>query len=478
MKGNVPRELGFSVDGINQEYALVLLGSRAVVFLEQPNAPIEDQKRVLSIKAFKHWHANKFTEYRAASGRVCRTTWAGRWLTSPGRRSYFGIEFYPDTNDAPGTEGYLNLWSGFAYEPAPSPNSSRYKTFKDHLFNNVAQGNPALYNWVFGFFAHIVQRPRERVGTALVLRGGMGTGKSKVGEVFGALFPRHWFLVDEPRYVTGQFNTHLATCLLLQADEAVWAGDKAAEGRLKGLITSSFQQIEPKGIDPIRLPNYVRLLMTSNEDWVVPAGKDERRFAVLDIDSRCAQKAEYFREMDEELKNGGYEHLLADLLRFDLSKVNLRQVPRTAALLEQKLRTLDSVDSWWFSRLTAAAPTARASQWQELVPTASLYNDYLLASEKVGVKRKLDEASFGIKLKKIVPHIDRVRRTLDIEDEHGGFKRDRVWCYAMPSLAEAREHFAKSVNQPVAWPDAGDAASVAAALDADSSTGESNVIDF
>jgi hypothetical protein len=94
------------------------------------------------------------------------------------------------------------------------------------------------------------------------------------------------------------------------------------------------------------------------------------------------------------------------------------------------------------------------------------------------VKRKLDEASFGIKLKKIVPHIDRVRRTLDIEDEHGGFKRDRVWCYAMPSLAEAREHFAKSVNQPVAWPDAGDAASVAAALDADSSTGESNVIDF
>ena len=110
-----------------------------------------------------------------------------------------------------------------------------------------------------------MQRPRERIGVALVMRGLMGSGKTKIGEVMGSLFPRHYFLVDDPRYVTGRFSAHMATCLLLQADEAVWAGDKAAEGRLKGLVTSTIQQIEAKGIDPIRLPNYVRLIMTSNE---------------------------------------------------------------------------------------------------------------------------------------------------------------------------------------------------------------------
>ena len=36
--------------------------------------------------------------------------------------------------------------------------------------------------------AHIVQKPRERLGTAIVLRGKRGTGKSKVGEVLGSLF--------------------------------------------------------------------------------------------------------------------------------------------------------------------------------------------------------------------------------------------------------------------------------------------------
>ena len=98
----------------------------------------------------------------------------------------------------------------------------------------------------------MAQRPRERIGVARAARRD-GSGKTVVGEHSGALIPHHYFLVDDPRHVTGQFNAHMASCLLLQADEAVWAGDKAAEGRLKGLITSPIQQIEAKGVDPIRL---------------------------------------------------------------------------------------------------------------------------------------------------------------------------------------------------------------------------------
>ena len=278
--------------------------------------------RMLGIDAFKTWYRNKFTEVRGADGKIKRITWAIVWLDARDRRQYQGIEFFPDPDNAPGSPHYLNLWSGFAVAPAPTPDWRKYKTFRDHLLQNVCSGDEKLFKWVFGFFAHMVQRPRERLGIALVLRGKMGTGKTKVGEIIGSLFPRHYFLVDDPRYVTGQFNAHMASCLLLQADEAVWAGDKAAEGRLKGLITAPMQQIEAKGIDPIRLDNYVRLLMTSNEEWVVPAGKDERRFAVLDVDPRCAQKHEYFAEMDREMANGGLAHLLGDLLAFDLGSID------------------------------------------------------------------------------------------------------------------------------------------------------------
>ena len=290
-------DLGYGVDALNKEYAIVKVGSQTVIYQEDPNArDPEHRLRMLTIQAFKTWFANRFTEVRGRDGRIRRVTGAVRWLQDPLRRQYEGLEFYPDPYNAPGSPQYLNLWTGFDVRPASNPDWRYYKTFRDHLLNNVCDGDEALFRWLFAFLAHIVQRPRERVGIALVLRGKRGAGKTKVGEVIGALFKRHWFLVDSARYVARASSTLIwRGCLLLQADEAVWAGDKAAEGRLKGLITAPTQFIEAKGVDPVPLANYVRLMLTSNEDWAVPAGKDERRFVVLDINPAMRQERRLFR---------------------------------------------------------------------------------------------------------------------------------------------------------------------------------------
>jgi hypothetical protein len=290
--------------------------------------------------------------------------------------------------------------------------------------------------------AHIVQRPRERLGTAIVLRGRRGTGKSKVGEVLGSLFSSHYFQVDESRYITGQFNAHMASCLLLQADEAVWAGDKAAEGRLKGLITGETQMIESKGVDPIRLRNFLRVIMTSNEGWVVPAGMDERRFCVLDVGPGCAQNHQYFREMDEELNAGGRQRLLHDLLHFDLSQVDLWHAPQTRALLEQKLRSFDTIDDFWFNRLH------EGDNWPNRIICADLHADYLKSATQIGVGRKRGPAEFGARLTKLVPGLRKIRPAIETEP---GVTR-RVWCYEMPSLDDCRAAFDELLGQPVDWP--------------------------
>lgn len=441
------RMLGFSVDDINQEYALVLIGQKAVIVREQEVGPIEDRMRILLIDAFKHKFSNKFTEILDRSGNIKQVTYAAAWLQHKERRDFDGIEFYPDPEGAKNAPRYLNLWRGFAVQPAPKDHG--YTVFEDHLLTNVCNGDLELFRWVFGWFAHLVQRPRERPGTSLVFRGKMGTGKTKIGEVFGSLFPAHYFMVDDPRYIVGQFNSHMASCLLLQAEEAVWAGDKAAEGRLKGLVTSKFQMIEAKGIDPIRLENYVRLIMTSNEDWVVPAGKDERRFAVLDVHPRCAQNHAYFAEMDQELDNGGREALLHDLLAFDLSKVDLWTIPKTAALLEQKLRSFDPIESWWFERLTEGHITHKQQQWPQSVSSEDLYEDYVATAEKIGVRRKAEQTAFGMKLRKLCPGI--LRRRISTDAEIGIVKR--VWGYQLPTLAEARDQLEELMGQPLAWGD-------------------------
>ncbi|MFG1465248.1 primase-helicase family protein [Xanthobacter sp. DSM 24535] len=444
--GPEPRSGGFDVEAMNGEFSLVLMGSKSVVVRVQTIGPIEDRVRILGIDAFRMWFQNSYTETRGPDGKTKGMTWAARWLAHGQRRQFAGIEFFPNPDGAETTPSYLNLWRGFSVVPSATEGS--YSIFRDHVLNNVCQGDDALFRWVWAWFAHLLQRPRERIGTALVLRGKRGSGKTKVGEVIGSLVAAHYFLVDDPRYVTGQFNAHMAACLLLQAEEAVWAGDKVAEGRLKGLITSRFQMIEAKGIDPIRVANHVRLMMTSNEDWVVPAGKDERRFCVLDVDSRCAQNSGYFAEMEEQLASGGRERLLHDLLSLDVNSVDLRRIPRTGALLEQKLLSLDSVESWWLERLMSGTTLSGGDTWLYEVPSYSLFDDYIATADKVGVRRKREMIAFGMKLFKLVPNLAKSRPY--IERERAVPKR--VWCYRMPPLSQCREAFVAEVGQEISWP--------------------------
>lgn len=439
-----PKDWGFDIDRMNAEWAFVLMGSKAVVVREQTVGPIEDRVRVIGLDAFGAKFLNKPTQIMSG-GKIKTTTFAKRWISHSKRRSFDGIEFFPNPDGAEATPGYLNLYRGFSVTPKAKPHG--YDVLLDHMLTNICRGDGKLFEWLFGWFAHLMQRPRERIGTAIVFRGRMGAGKSILGEIMGSLIASHYFLVGDARYITGNFNAHMAACLLLQAEEAVWAGDKAAEGRLKDLVTAEIQMIEQKSIDPIRLKNFVRLIMTSNEDWVVPAGKDERRFAVFDVHPRCAQNHDYFREMREEMDNGGREALLADLLAFDLSKVNLRQIPKTEALLEQKMRSLDTVESWWNERLRDGTTKRGGTEWVQQVSIDAMFNDYVAVSDKIGVKRKADKVSFGMKLGKLVPGLATSRPWMT--NEHN--VRERTRCYVLPSLAQCRAAFDELLGQAIAW---------------------------
>ncbi|WP_330084334.1 primase-helicase family protein [Methylocystis iwaonis] len=462
------------IEKFNREWCFVLMGSRAVVIREMPDAPIEDRTRVLSVDAFKAYFQNQFRpvlkreRQEDGSYQTVRryVSVAPYWLKHARRRTYDGIEFFPDPNNAPGTKGYFNLWRGFSVSPdRETPAKERWKkyfTFQDHVKANICDSDYQIYRWVWHWFAHLIQRPRERIGTAIVLRGKMGTGKTVVGDVIGSLFASHYFLVDDPRYLVGQFNAHMGSCILLQVDEGIWAGDKAAEGRLKGLVTAPKQMIEAKGVDPIRLDNYVRLLFSSNESWVVPAGMDERRFACFDVADHWKEDHGRFAKLYAELNDGGREALLADLLEVDLDAPdapNLRVIPKTGALLEQKIRSLDPIAAWWLQRLEDGAQTHRAGAWREKVPAATLFNDYLRTNEKIGVRRKASETEFGIALRRLVPGVERVRSVEEVEvwDEetlkHMQVMR-RVWCLRFPSLGQCKRSFDAALKQAFPWGEA------------------------
>lgn len=425
---------------LNERFALVKVGAENRVVEFTTGA---DGKRTITFRttrAFKEEFGNRFIKRGEGHKPL-----GDAWLKWDGRRTCQGITFAPQ--GAP--DGWLNLWQGFSVEPG----SGTYATFRDHLLTNVCGGEKALFQWVFGWFAQMVQHPETKPGTALVLRGGQGVGKSIVGEVFGSLFSHHYGLVDQPQHLTGHFNSHMESCLLLQADEGFWAGDKGAEGRLRGLITSDHQMVERKNVDPIRLPNLVRVLITSNHDWVVPAGRDERRFAVLDVAEHAKQNTEYFGQvMDEMDHQGGRTALLRDLLVFDLSTVDLRSIPRTAALAEQKAASMPPIHRWWYDRLMDGAPARSldptGEQWgwgdgARPIPKAVLFEDYARHSERMGDRRRSTETQLGFDLRRLLPWL-REHRT----KEDGVRKR----CWGLPPLEDCRTHFAELYGLDSPWP--------------------------
>jgi Mesyanzhinovviridae DNA primase len=212
--------VGHDVAEINASHALVIIGDKAMIMKES-------QKGITLLQpgAFKQWFANRYVEVGRRSVPLAKY-----WLEHPQRRQYEGIVFAPGERPAP--PQHYNLWHGFAVAPRQGDCSK----FLAHVRDNVCQGSERRFNWVMGWFAQVFQQPDQKPGTSLALRGRQGVGKSIVGEVIGSLLGMHYVAVAEPRYITGRFNAHLNSCLLLHADEAFWAGDKSAEGKLKDLV--------------------------------------------------------------------------------------------------------------------------------------------------------------------------------------------------------------------------------------------------
>ena len=103
--------------------------------------------------------------------------------------------------------------------------------------------------------------------------------------------------------------------------------------------------IEPKGVDPFFARNCIHLFMSSNSDWVVPAGADARRYFMLNVSDAKMQQTDYFAAISRQMDRGGREGLLHLLLTRDLSNFNVRHVPQTEALAEQKAYSRRGIDS-------------------------------------------------------------------------------------------------------------------------------------
>ena len=259
----------------NARYFVVKnMGGKCMVLTQMEDYALE-RKRLskMTLSSFEQGYENKRVKIGEDSKGTPKYMSAGRWWRHhEARRQYETIVFAPE-RQVP--KGVYNLWQGFAVESRPGD----CELFLEHLREHVCAGNAAHYEYLMGWMARAVQRPASPGEVAIVLRGGRGVGKGFFAKAFGELFGQHFMQVSNSSHLVGNFNAHLRDLVVLFADEAFYANDKKHESILKTLVTEDTMAVESKGVDIETGPNYIHLIMASNDLRVIPGGVTSADFS-------------------------------------------------------------------------------------------------------------------------------------------------------------------------------------------------------
>ncbi|WP_425079711.1 primase-helicase family protein [Ruegeria denitrificans] len=343
------------LERMNQRYTVVdIEGKTRVAYKlteEDPYDGTSATRWIFATKAsFLDYHENRRMEVTNAKGELSTAPVAREWLKWGQRNTAKGIVFSPNRD----VSGMLNLWTGFGCEPREGETEMIHWVIRDSLCG----GDPEAYNYVLDWLAYGVQNPEELIGVALAFHGAKGTGKTTLGELMVSIHGMHGLALSSREQLTGQFNGHMGTCCLAFCDEIDFHFSSGKEdSRLKKIVTDRKGMMEKKGIDARAMNNRSNVLISGNSDHSVPATADERRYAVIRVPntwgtgSAAPNREEAQRlhgKVHEQIRNGGREAFLAELLTRKIDRHPRETIPQNTALVEQKIHGLSLVQRWFF----------------------------------------------------------------------------------------------------------------------------------
>lgn len=375
------------------------------------------------------------------------------WMQHPHRRTYSqGLKFMP--GKAPEVDGYFNTWRGWGVKPAPG----EWSTIEYHLRKVLCGGNDEVYEYVLSWLALRYQRPHRAMGVCLVFRSGHGVGKSTVGRWLREISGDALMVVTQTDQLTGRFTPHLRDKHLIIAEEAIYSGNHAIRGPLKSLITDPTLTVEGKFLPVQQVPNSLGLIMFSNEAWVAPVELGDRRFMVVECSEK--QEAAYYDRLYAKQSTDGVPApdeipaFLHALLTRDISGFDVWGFPKTEERSEQIAQTLTGADRVVYEMLrTGAVPQnghihglLSEKKWEEkpiLIPKADVRTSMRHHSDAHLRGRTITD-------REIAKALERAGARGKKASLHNG---ERISCWELPKLSDAREAFCTTIGAPLRWDD-------------------------
>jgi len=358
------------VNKMNEDNAILLTGGKVRIVHR-------DERGGIHIMGTQDFNTLMYNRTITIPNAKKRTTEADIWMGHPMRREcIMGMGFFP--NEQFWHDGYVNMWQGWGV----NPKEGDWTMFENHIKDILCGGDEELNCFVLDWVADILQDPMNPKGTAIVMHGKEGTGKGTFCEMVGKIMGKqHYKHVTNDRHLTGNFNYHLMDGLLVFADEVVYGGSRSTAGILKSMVTEKQLVCERKGVDSFMYDNRARLAVASNEDWFIPAGPESRRWLVLEVSDKYANKRSYFDALYTQMESGGYEAMMHDLLARKITS-NLSKAIETKGLEQQRAiyrSTGDAVDQWMdrcIAKQDLGVPDEGQGGWPDDVDRMDLYDAF------------------------------------------------------------------------------------------------------
>ena len=436
------------LDNLNKKYALVFFGGGVAYIEEEFKNNKVVGHRLHTEAAFKTLLANQLI----ATDGGKQVSVFNKWKSWSGRRQYDGIVFDP-TKTCPAN--VYNTWTGFDQEikdPKDFDDLEKYAVtlFTTHMLQNISDNDVAFYNWFTSFLANIIQNPGVKYPNCVVLQGSKGTGKSLLMDIMSKVIGKKYVVtLSDIEELLGQFNSVADEKLLINLDEAYWAGKKSLDAPLKNIISSNTINIKAKYLPPkINTQWNGRIISTTNEEHAVNATSDERRYTVKTVNDAARYNYAFFDKMiDVCLIPKGANAIFNFLRTWDISKANIKKALETKELNNQKLLNISPIQDAWKTFITTKE--LGNMKW---VDGDSFSNTELFIEIQDYIKKHyprqfklVNSVIIGKEITKLCPS-----SCVVVKKVHGAPQRVRV----IPAIKIARMEFEKAISvKELEWDD-------------------------
>ncbi len=243
------------------------------------------------------------------------------WLNNPCRRmvNKENVVFDPTMRADP--DANVNLFDGFKVVPKKGACNKIVD-----LLAHLCDDNEEVMTWVISWLAYPLQYPGAKMRTSIIIHGDEGSGKNLFFEDCVQKIYGEYGAVIGNAQIESAFNEWASRKLFMVADEVVTRTElRQLKGKIKHMVTGGSIRINPKGLSERDEANHMNFVFLSNELQPLALDKTDRRYQVIWTPPK--KEEAFYREVAEQIYDGGIEAFYDFLLNFPLGDFNEHTKP-------------------------------------------------------------------------------------------------------------------------------------------------------